>query len=389
MYSVSKLKDSVSAILSGLNLSNVSDLNGALERAARSLVQKADIVEASGRQVINVYDHVYDTLAPATIFGGCVFDMRPQAMDRNDWDYTYKEYIDEFDRTKLTLPNGVQLTFEANKGVGIMRVASARATARAVLDPMTDTTGWTAAGSASGLVIDSIDYYEPSSSLRFTLTGASTGSLTKTIAAGDMTPYNGVGVIFLALKIPSSASAATLLSQVVVKLGSSSTAYTSVTSTTGYLGAWTVGEWLLVALDLATGANTGSPLYTNITYLQVSLTTTATITNFRVGGIWASLATPYTLLFGSSAIFLPTTGANLGTPQLTITDDTDNILLNPAAYTLYQWECAKEVALQQGGKLSSATVISIDKRLDGELYPMYRADNPSNEIRITSNYYDD
>lgn len=389
MYTISKLKDSVSGILSGLNLDNVADLNGSLERAARTLVQKADIIEANGRQVVNVYDHVYDTLAPSTIFGGCVYDMRPQAMDRNEWDYTYKQYIDQFDRTKMTLPNGIQLTFESNKGVGIMRVASARATARALLDPMSSTTGWTAAGSASGLTQDSIDYYESPSSLRFLLTGASTGTLTKTIAAGDMTPYNGVGVIFLAIKIPSSASAATLLSSIAVKLGSSASAYTSVTSTTGYLGAWTLGEWLLVALDLATGTNTGSPSYTSITYLQVSVTTTATITNFRVGGIWASLATPYTLLFGSSAIFMPTSGTNSGIPQLTITDNNDQLLLNPAAYTLYQWECAKEVAIQQGGKLSSGNVMMINQRLDQELYPAYKADNPSQEIRTIGNYYDD
>lgn len=389
MYTVSKYKDSISGILSGLNLSNVSDLNGALERAARTLVQKADIIEATGRQVFTLYDHVFDYLAPSTIFGASVYDFRPQALDRNESDYVYKEYIEPFDRTKLTLPNGVQLTFESNKGVGIMRVASARATSRAVLDPMTDTTGWVAAGSASGLTQDATDYYEGGDSLRFTLTGASTGTLTKTIAAGNMTAYQGVGVVFLALKIPATASAATLLSSVAIRLGSSAAAYTTVTTTTGFLGAWTLGEWLLVALDLSTGVATGVPSYANITYLQVQLATTATITNFRVGGIWASLPTPYTLLFGSSAIFLPQSGANSGTPQLTITDDTDLIMLNPAAYTLYQWEGAKEVAIQQGGKLSSGNVMMIDERLKGELYPQYMADNPSQEIRIVGNYYDD
>lgn len=385
MYTVAKLKDSVSGILSGLNLDNVADLNGALERAARSLIQKADILEASGRQVFNVYDHVYDNLAPATIFGGCVYDFRPQGTDRNDGDYVYKQYIEQFDRTKMLLPNGVQLTFEANKGVGLMRVASARATARALLDPMSDTTGWTAAGSASGLTKDSIDYYEAPSSLRLLLTGASTGTLTKTITAGDLTDYQGVGVVFLALKIPSTASAATLLSSVAIRLGSSASAYTTVTAATGYLGAWTLGEWLLVALDLSTGSDTGTPSYSNITYLQVRLTHTATITNLRVGGIWASLATPYTLLFGSSAIFMAS-GAN---PALTITDDNDQLLLNPAAYTLYQWECAKEVAIQQGGTLSSGSVMMINDRLNNELYPNYKADNPSQEVRVVGNWYDD
>lgn len=389
MYTVAKFKDSVSGILSGLNLSNVTDLNGALERAARTLVQKADIVEATGRQVVNIYDHVFDYAAPTSIFGGCVYDLRPQGVSRNVDDYAYKGYISDFDRTKLWLPNGVELTFEYNKGVGIMRVVSARSKTRAVLDPMTDTTGWTAAGSASGLVQDATDYYEGGDSLRFTLTGASTGTLTKTISAGNMTDYSGIGVIFLALKIPSTASAATLLSSVAVKIGSSASAYTTVTVTTGYLGAWTLGEWLLVALDLSTGVATGSPSYTAITYLQVSMATTATITNMHVGGIWASLANPYTLIYGTSAIFLPQSGSNSGIPQLTITDDTDLLLLNPAAYTLYQWEGAKEVAIQQGGKLSSPVVMMIDGRLERDLYPAYKADNPSQELRTIGNYYED
>lgn len=389
MYTVSTYKDAVSGILSGLNLSNVATLNGALERAARTLVQKADIMEATGRQAFNIYDHVFDYLAPTNIFGGVVLDMRPQGQDRNDGDYVYKQYIEQFDRTKLLLPNGVQLTFEANKGVGLMRVASARATARALLDPMSDTTGWTAAGSASGLTQDSVDYYSSPASLRMLLTGASTGTLTKTIAAGDMSAYRNVGVVFLALKIPSTASAASLLSSVAIRLGSSATAYTTVTATTGFLGSWVLGDWLLVALDLATGVDTLSPSYTSITYLQVRLTTTATITNLRVGGIWASLASPYTLIYGSSAIFMPVTGATSGIPQLTITNDTDQLILNDAAYNLYQWEGAKEVAIQQGGKLSSGTAKTISERLDGELYPMYKADNPSQEVRTLGNYYDD
>lgn len=385
MYIVSNLKDAASGILSGLNLSNVANLNGAIERAARTLVQKADIMEATGRQVVTLYDHVFDYPAPSTIFGGVVYDFRPQGLSRGDLDSVYKQYIETFDKTKLSLPNGVQLTFESNKGVGIMRVASARTSARALLDPMSATSGWTAAGSASGLAADSTDYYESPSALRFLLTGASTGTLTRTIAAGDMSTYQGVGVVFLALKIPSTASAASLLSSVAIRLGSSSTAYTTVTATTGFLGAWTLGDWVIVALDLSTGSDTGTPSYTNITYLQVRLTTTATITNFRVGGIWASLPTPYNLIFGSSAIFMAT-GAN---PALTITNDTDQIVLNDAAYNLYQWECAKEIAIQQGGKLSSGTVKTITERLDGELYPMYKADNPSQEVRTLSNYYDD
>lgn len=384
MYTISDLKDGVSGILTGLNLGNVTNLYGAFERAARTIVLKADVPEATGKQSVTLYDHVYDVLAPAAIFGGAVFDFRPQGTSRDDLDRVYKTGIEVFDRTKATLPNGVELTFEYVNGTPIMRAVSARTTARAVLDPMSSTSGWTAAGSASGLAQDSTDYYESPASLRFTLTGASVGTLTKTISAGDMSTYQGVGVVFLAIKLPAGAGA-TDLSSVAIRLGSSASAYTTVTSTTGYLGAWTVGDWLLVALDLSTGSDTGTPNYASITYLQVRLTHGVTITNFRVGGIWAALPSPYTLIYGTSAIFLPSGST---TPSRTISSDTDSIILNDAAYLPYTWECAQEIALQQGGKLSNGTIQTIQKRLEEEIYPRYKANNPSQQLRTLGSWYE-
>ncbi len=382
MYTVAQLKDAVSGILSGLNLSNVVNLDGAVARSARTLVQKADIIEASGRSEFTLYDGVYDYAAPTAIFGGTVFDFRPQGVSRQTSDDAYKQPIQEFDRTKALLPNGVSLTFEYDKGVPIMRVASARATPRDVLDSQSDTSGWTASGSASGLTKDETDYYDTPASLRFTCTGASTGILTKTISTSDLSDYKGVGVVFLAIKIPA-ANASTDLTSVAIRLGSSAAAYTTVTALTGFLAAWTVNDWLLVALDLSTGTDTGSPDYTKIDYVRLAFAHGATMTNFRVGGLWLSLPTPYELLYGSAAIFM----SSGSSPSRSITSDADQILLNDAAYTLFEYETARTIAQQQGGTLASPLIQGLDKTLM-DLYTMYRADNPSQEIRQIGSYYE-
>ena len=44
----------------------------------------------------------------------------------------------------------------------------------------------------------------------------------------------------------------------------------------------------------------------------------------------------------------------------------DFSVLNDAAYNLYVWECAKELAIGQGGTLASGTVQMIEQRLDKE-----------------------
>ena len=58
---VSELKDSVAAILAGLDMVNVPDLNGTLERAAANMITRCYIPEASGIQNISLYSGVTDS----------------------------------------------------------------------------------------------------------------------------------------------------------------------------------------------------------------------------------------------------------------------------------------------------------------------------------------
>lgn len=392
---VANLKDSVSGILQGLNLNNVKNLFGAFERTARQLAQKISIITAMGRSNFTLYDGVFDYLSPSDIFGTNIVDLQSQGITRNLNDELYKVGISDFDREKNWLPNGTQVTFEARKGTDIIRVVSTIPTSKIELDSFTATTGWVAAGSASGLTLDGTVFYQQPGSLRFLLTGASTGTLTKTIPRQDLTSYVGVGVVFLAIRIPSTETLANLTS-ISVKIGSSSSAYYSVTSITGFIGAWTLGEWLLVALDLARATTTGSPTVNNITYAQISIATTGTITNFYIGDFWISLPSPVTLIYETAAIFK----ASSQNPSSTIVTVADTIILSDSAFAIYEQECALAVAKQQGGTLASTVVATINQDLHGVraprtgamiqvgLYDLYRADNPSQKQSQVGNWYD-
>lgn len=377
LFTIGALKDGVSGLLQGLDLNNVIGLHKALERAARTLVQKADVPEASAKQAITLYDGVYDYAAPTNIFGGSLIDFRPQGNSRNANDYVYKKGIEQFDRTKALLPNGYMLTFENNKGVGIVRVASPKPSARVNLDNMDVITGWTAGGSASGLAKDETVYYNSPSSLRFTLTGSSIGTLTKAINQIDIDTYEDVCVGFLAIRTPSIAN----LTSISVRVGSSATAYDEVTDTDGFLGAFTVGEWLLVAFDFSGAASTGTPDWNAIDYIQVRVAHSGTITNFYVGGFWLALPSPHEMIYQTAAIFLQG-----GALSKTITDDNTEVVLNDAAYNLYEHECAITVAEQASGGNLDGVALGYKNKLDKELYPMYRADNPSEEIRNIGSY---
>lgn len=387
---VSQLQDSVAAILSGIDIQNVDDRFGAFERAARTMVQKADIPEASGQQNITLYAGVTDYLCDSKIFGTAINDIRPQGVSRNITDFVYKQPGELFDRTYKYNYNGTHTTFEYQNGTPIIRISSKLPTQQIIIDPMNSTTGWVTGGTASGLAQDTTVFYASPASLRFTLTGSGAGTLTKTLTnALDLSAYEGIGVTFLAMRMPQGTDPADLTS-VAVKLGSDSGNYAEVTATEGFLGSWTAGDWLLVAFNFANAVTTGTPDWSNIIYVQVVFNHTATMINFNVGGLWNSLPTPAQILYQSCAIFKTATGQ----PTETITTVDDQIILSAPAYNLYLYESALAVLQQTGAGQSDATYMKLSQIIDGNgstdigLYARYRGDNPSEELRQSGSWYD-
>lgn len=394
MRTVANLVDDVAGLLQATNLNNVTNMNGAFQRALMSVKQRVYIPEASGRQSIMLYDRVYDYPAPTTIFGGALNDIRPQGVSRIPSDYVYKLPIAMFDRTKGRLPNGYQVTFEFDAMLKpIMRIAQHKAKASLLVDPMNSITGWVAGGIASTPVLDSTVFYKDPASLRFTLTGAGAGYIEKTLTNSiDLTTYQGVGVGFLAIYCPTAAN----LTSIEFRIGSDSANYFTVTQTAGFIGAWISGNWLLVAFDPSLALSTvGTPVITKMKYIRATFNTTGTITNMRVGEVFLALPSAHEVLFGSMAVF-----NSAGVLSGTITNNNDQIMLADPIYNIYQHECAYTIALQGGGQFAGSVMSSIYQTLHGSyarngkvmslgLYELYSAANPSEELRSTGNWYDD
>lgn len=392
MYkSVSNLKDSVAGQLQGLNLNNVTNLFVAFERTARQVCVQLDIPEAQIRSNFTMYDGVTDYVAPTTMFAKEITDLRVQGVSRGPLDDVTKQYPDQFDREKGFITSN-KLTVEYDTGTGILRVVSPTPTPRIELDPMSDTAGWAVDGTiATSLAKDQTVFWQAPASLRFQL-ASGTGTLTKSISSNDLTDYQTVGVIFLAFYAP----AVTNLTSITLRLGSDASNYYSVTATTGFLKAFTANQWQLVAFDLSTATTTGTPTITAIDYAQIRIATAGSIANFRVGDLWISLPSPHMLIFQTSAIFL---GDGQTAPSASITSSSDQILLNDAAYAIYELECSINVALQQGGTLASGLIEVMSQKLNGVrgyrgvlvqpgLLDLYRADNPSESLRTVGNYYE-
>lgn len=395
-YLISDLRDSVSGMLSGIDTSNVTNFYGCLERAFRTELQKIDIPEASIIENVTLYWGVTNYAIDQKIYGTAINDIRPQGISRSPWDEVVKTNQEDFDRVKgIYRRNGTIATFEYNVGVPTIRIVAPFPPQGNIIDPMNAVNGWVAGGIASNLVQDTTVFYQSPASLRFTLTGTGAGTLTETINPISLSSYQGVGIAFLAIEMPATATA-TNLTSITLRLGSSSGNYNSVTQTTGFLGAWQSNNWLLVAFDFSTASTTGTPNWSAISYVDVIFNTTGTITNFRVGGLWISQPSPAQILFQSAAIYLPQ-GSTV--PLTTITADTDQILLTDPAYTIYEYESAISVCEQTGGSSGSGLIGGFQAKLNGArtrtgvvidlgLYDLYRGDNPSEQLRKLGSYYD-
>ena len=342
LRTVSELKDSVAGLLSGVDINNVDDLNATLERAVSNVLNKADVPESSGVQNIMLYNGVYDYPIDPTIYGSALIDIAPQGVSRAFWQSTTKTGQQQFDRSTGYLPSGILAAFKYLNGVPVIRITSSQPIAQVVLDSMSETTGWTAGGSTGTIYQDTAVFYQQPASLRFNLTGSSAGTLTKTVTNGDLSSYQGVGVAFLAVYIPDS----TTLTSIQLKIGSSASDYSSVTNTEGFLGAWTSNNWLLVDFDMSTANNTGTPDWSAIDYVQITINHTATQTNFRVGDLFICQPSANQIFYQSAAVFKAASGTSW---SQNITLSTDTVIFNTPAYTIYLYECALAVLENMSG----------------------------------------
>lgn len=385
-HTVSQLKDSISGILSGVDVNNIDDLNPTIERAVSNLLNRADVPETIQYEAIMLYDGVFDYPISASVYGSALVDIAPQGISRPTYDQTSKTNLQTFDRIKGVLPSGNLATFKYVNGSPVIRIVSSQPQSQAVLDTMTETTGWTAGGSTGTIYQDTAVYYQQPASLRFTLTGSSAGTLTKAITEQNLSSYQNVGVAFLAVYVPNAST----LTSIQLKIGSSASAYSSVTNTAGFTGAWTSNNWLLVDFDFSTATDTGTPDWSAIDYVQVTINHTGTQTNFRVGDLFIAQPCAMNILYQSSAVFQASGGTTLSSQ---ITANTDTVILNIPAYTIFLYECALAVLENMSGGMGDPMYDRILQKLNGNgstikgLYQEYQGDNPSQELRQVSSYY--
>lgn len=174
-------------------------------------------------------------------------------------------------------------------------------------DPLTNGT-WTAGGAVSALASDVYDTFEQTSSLSFNYNGT-TGTFTNsTMAPQDLSRYVARSNIYLNVNLQS----VTNFTSITFQVGSDASDYITYTATTDYLGNAPIVGWNRFAFPwTGTTTTVGTPVYTAIDYVQITLAygSTSTTTNNNIESLWVSENIPMILDYYSNNMVADSSGA--------------------------------------------------------------------------------
>lgn len=382
---IQNVKDSISAMGHGLDLSRITLINDVLNRAARNVLVRID--PASTRRITNltnpIHDEIYSYPLPSDVKGNKIIDIRPQ-VNRGLQDNFLHRFTKYFERYKDRLDDII--TIKHSDGTKFLRLSKDISPAPTVLHAVNskDANGtWSVGGNASNLTEDTQFFTSGSTSLNFDLSSGNDGD-TGHIQVSDMTKvdlsdHEDVSTLFVWVYFPDQS----ILTNVNLRWGSSTSAYWNVTETDQFDGTAFRDGWNLLGFSWNGATETGSPDSSEIDFLRVTVTYNGTAeTDIRVDNIVSSLGEIYEIEYYSKFLFR----SSSGTFQETVQNDSDILNLDTDSYNIFLSEVMVLIAQQSQGENSAFDINFFQNQLN-DLYDRYRAENPTEGIPKAGIYY--
>lgn len=394
-YSVISAKNDLSGVLHGTSLSQITNLNGVLQRAARQILLDLDPQETKrSLQTSKIYDQIFDYSIPSDLKGNKIMDIRPQ-IQRNLIDNPKQTYSKSFDLFKGR-ERGPSFTVEFDKSVKSMRVNYPSLNTGIILnnaDTLTGNGTWTAGGTGTNLRLDSTLFLINNGSIECDLSAGinpSTGFFeNSTMPNQDLTTHFNQSTLFYNLYFPTGSN----IVSTEIRWGSSSSNYWSLTSTKNFEGNSFINGWNLIGADWSSATTTGSPDKTKVNYLRISVTYTGTLqTGVHLALIASRLGKIFDILYYSKYMFrdqnnnwyetIPSVDGN----GALIDESNIFINLDTEAQNIYLDQSALLCVQQMIGQDTSLDVQFFSKRYD-EGIARYRALYKSEVIQPSQMYY--
>jgi len=265
----------------------------------------------------NLFDDIWDYTCPTDLKANRIIDVRPQIKRGrlDQWRLTTEE---EFDRLKEDhrvdyWGDPIKLSRSQWLGDSIVAVSDADFVRKVKLSrPIDDTSvtindldsigTWLLFGDGTNLTKDSDNYVKGSACVNWDISsagGTTAGIQNSSLTSFDISEYLGEGSVFVWAYITS----ATYLTNFILRVGSSSSAYNYITVTTNNEGTAFYAGWNLLRFDFVNKAVTaGSPTNTACTYIALYMTKNAlkiSETDYRFDWLVMKKGNKYNLIYYS------------------------------------------------------------------------------------------
>ncbi len=380
IYTRTLLKTSIASMISG-TVSD-TDLNTILNRAARQVISEIDMHSHIRKSSLspNLCDEIYDYAAPTDLKMDGIVDIQPQInRTKNEaWEYTSPE---EFDRIKGG-NNEYGVCAMSEKGmIKMVRISKTIEDDSETIDELSSVGDWAAYGDGTNLTGDSSNYVKSVASINWDINsdgGTTAGIYNGSLTSFDISDYLMTGSVFVWVYITST----TNLTNFIIRIGSSSSAYYSVTITTNNEGLSFETGWNLLRFDLEDKVETGTVDDDDCTYVALYMTKDALKTDetdYRFNYLVLKAGERYNLIYYSKYAWQDDSGTYLENS----TDDTDYINADTEEISLIESKAAELGERHLRNHREAIENLQLYKEQKGE----YLLRHPSQAMVMTTTYH--
>lgn len=330
----------------------------------------------------NLFNEIYQYTCPTDLKANKIISLTPQTMVRDlhqEWELTSE---DEFDRRKDTDTNLLAFSDrDFTRKLLVSYNADDNGFVVSTLDALTGGGSWALFGDGTNLTVDNDQYVKGSASINWDISaagGTTAGIQASDIPTFDLTDYASAGSVFVWAWITS----ATNLTNFIIRLGSDSSNYYSMTATTTNEGLAFAAGWNLLRFDFSGKTPTGTPDDDACDYAAIYMTKTAgkiSETDYRFDHIIVKSGQIFDLIYYSKYLWQNSSGTYLEDS----TADTDLLNADTEEYNLIIEKCTEWAAREIR---ESEDAIFASQRFD-KLVKEYRRNYRSERIAPQNTYY--
>lgn len=400
MITIAQLKSDIAGKMKGTSIREIKDFYSTASSAASRMLARIDTEETRRTATLSTpfWDNVQDYIAPTDYKR--MIDIRPQANRTNMPGLSHFEQTGARQFREQLSANSFSIGW--NNGVRTLRaqrLPAGNVTTLDTFDSPTSNGTWTAAGDASGLYTEPLNYIQGNGAVGFNLSGATgiANLVNSTAAVVDLSALRYQDSSFFYIYIPLGTSAR--FTSFKLRRGSSASNYKEATATAKGDGTAFTDGWNFLRFDWSGATTTGTPDDTQNTYRNFSMAYTAgaAITGFLIDSWTDALGSLYEAEYYSEYLFRTAAGVWEAAPA----DDSDILNVSYASYEIFKTEMMVDIVQQiRIEPVRSSELADFRLQLNGQPQSRYVKDppyhglyadilkaNPSSAIVTATNYY--